>query len=154
MKARLITDNDLTEAVINACPICTIGMVDSNNMPYTLPFNFGYDKGIFYIHSGPEGQKIQVLKNNPNVCVVMSADHQMYHQSEQVACSYGMKYKSVMIRGTVEFIEDLEEKALALSIIMRHYTKREDYRYSEPSLKNVQVMKIIPVQTDCKYFGY
>lgn len=154
MKERMITDSNLINAVINACEVCFVGMVDGNNMPYTLPFNFGYDDGILYIHSGPEGHKIEVLQQNPNVCIAMSTGHQMHHQSEEVACSYGMKYKSVLIRGKVEFIDELDEKARVMNIVMRHYVNRDDFKYSIPALKNVKVMRIVPETIDCKYFGY
>jgi uncharacterized protein len=154
MKSRMITDQSLTDAVISVCDVCFVGMVDENNMPYTIAMNFGYLDGIIYLHSGPNGKKIGVLRNNPNVCLVMSTAHEMYHQSDNVACSYGMKYKSVMITGKIEFIEDLEEKVNALSAVMKQYTGREDFRYSQPSLKNVTVMKVIPGKTECKYFGY
>jgi nitroimidazol reductase NimA-like FMN-containing flavoprotein (pyridoxamine 5'-phosphate oxidase superfamily) len=150
----MITDQTLIDAVINGCEACFVGMVDENNMPYTLPFNFGYRDGILYIHSGPKGRKLDILKNNPHVCVAMSTDHEMYHQSEDVACSYGMKYKSILIKGKAEFLTDIEDKVLALSVVMKQYTKREDYRYSLPSLKNVQVMRIVPESVECKYFGY
>lgn len=154
MKARIIEDKSTMEAIIAACDVCFVGMVDQQGMPYNLPFNFGYCDGIFYIHSGPEGRKIDVLHNNPNVCIVMSTGHQMYNQSESVACSYGMKYKSVMIRGKVEFLNDLDEKAKALNVIMGQYTDRKDFSYNTPALKNVQVMRIVPEKIDCKYFGY
>lgn len=154
MKERMITDSNLINAVINACEVCFVGMVDGNNMPYTLPFNFGYDDGILYLHSGPEGHKIKVLQQNPNVCIAMSTGHQMYHQSEEVACSYGMKYKSVLIRGKVEFIDELDEKARVMNIVMHHYVNRDDFKYSVPALKNVKVMRIVPETIDCKYFGY
>ena len=154
MKARIIEDKSTMEEVISACDVCFVGMVDMQGMPYTLPFNFGYRDGIFYIHSGPVGKKIEVLRNNPNVCIVMSTGHEMYNQSENVACSYGMKYKSVMIRGKVDFLNDLEEKAKALNVIMGQYTSRNDFSYNTPALKNVQVMRIVPEKIDCKYFGY
>ncbi len=154
MKARMITDNSLIDEVIAACEVCYVGMVDQNNMPYTLGFNFGYFDKVLYLHGGPTGTKIDILRNNPNVCIIMSTAHQMYHQSENVACSFGMKYKSVLIRGKVEFIEDLEEKVLALTHVMRQYTKREDFRYGQPSLKNVTVFKVVPEKMECKYFGY
>ncbi|HLN53797.1 MAG TPA: pyridoxamine 5'-phosphate oxidase family protein [Lentimicrobium sp.] len=154
MKSRFITEQSLIDEVIRACDVCYIGMVDENEMPYTLPFNFGYENGKLLIHSGPGGHKLEVLRRNPNVCVVFSTAHEMYHQSENVACSYSMKYKSVVLKGKVEFIEEIEEKVLALSVVMKHYTQREDFRYSMPSLKNVNVMRIIPKSMECKYFGY
>lgn len=154
MKSRMITDQSLTDAVINACDVCFVGMVDENNKPYTLPLNFGYHDGIIYLHTGPKGKKLEILRKNPNICLVMSTGHEMYHQSENVACSYAMRYKSVMVSGKVAFIDDLDEKVNALSAIMKQYTGREDYRYSQPALKNVTVMKVIAEKTECKYFGY
>lgn len=154
MKARFITDDSLIEQVITSCEICTVGMVDENNLPYAIPLNFGYAEGVIYLHSGPKGRKLEILKHNPEVCIVMSTGHEMYIQSENVACSYGMKYKSVMMKGKVEFIEDIDDKVQALSMIMKQYTQREDYRYSVPALKNVTVMKVVPETTECKYFGY
>ncbi len=154
MKARFITDQSLIEEVIRACEVCYIGMVDEDNLPYTLPFNFGYKDGVLIIHSSQGGHKNEVLKKNPNVCVVFSTAHQMYHQSENVACSFGMKYKSVVLKGSVEYIEDIEEKVLALNEVMKQYTQREDFKYSMPSLKNVCVMRIVPKSVECKYFGY
>lgn len=154
MKARFITDNSLIEQVITSCEVCTVGMVDENNLPYTIPLNFGYANGVLYLHSGPKGRKLEILRQKPYVCIVMSAGHEMYVQSENVACSYGMKYKSVMMKGKVEFIEDIDDKVQALSLIMKQYTDREDYRYSVPALKNVTVMKVVPDSTECKYFGY
>lgn len=154
MKARFITDDSLIEQVITSCEVCTVGMVDENNLPYTIPLNFGYAEGVLYLHSGPKGRKLEILRHNPEVCIVMSTGHEMYVQSENVACSYGMKYKSVMMKGKVEFIEDIDDKVQALSLIMKQYTQREDYRYSVPALKNVTVMKVVPETTECKYFGY
>lgn len=154
MKARMVTDSEVIDQVIHSAKVCYVGMVDESNMPYTLGFNFGYENGTLYLHCGPHGRKLDILRNNPNICVMISTDHQMYHQSENVACSYGMKYKSVMLRGKVEFVSDIEEKVLILSKIMKQYTEREDYRYSLPSLKNVTVMKLTPEKTECKFFGY
>ncbi len=154
MKSRFITDQSRIEEIISACDVCYIGMVDEGEMPYTLPFNFGYKDGTLFIHSGPGGHKTEVLKRNPNVCVVFSTAHEMYHQSEDVACSFSMKYKSVILKGKVEFIEDIEEKVQALSVVMKQYTQRENFRYSMPALKNVNVMRIVPTSFECKYFGY
>lgn len=154
MKARVITDKSLTEAVISSCDVCVVGMVDKENLPYTIPLNFGYHDGVLYLHTGPSGRKVEVLKNNPKVCIVMSTDHKMYHQSEEVACSYGMRYKSVMIKGEVEFITDMDEKINALNIVMKNYSPKTDFQYSEPALKNVNVMRVVPASIECKFFGY
>lgn len=154
MKGRFITLTEEIERLITSCEACYVGMVDQDNKPYTLPFNFGFEDGILYLHSAPIGRKIDVLSKNPNVCVAFSTAHELYLQSEDVACSYGMKYKSVLIEGEVEFIDDFDEKIRVLNIIMRQYTKRADFKYNAPSVKNVAVMRIKASSVSAKAFGY
>lgn len=150
----MITLPEAITEIVRACEVCNVGMVDQENMPYTLPFNFGYDEGKVYLHSAPVGRKIEILRNNPNVCISFSTAHVLYKQSEQVACSFGMKYKSVLIKGKVEFIEDYDEKIRILNCIMKQYTKRDDFSYSAPSVINVAVMKVVADSIEAKAFGY
>lgn len=154
MKGRMITLPETIAEIITACEVCSVGMIDQDNMPYTLPFNFGFENETVYLHSAPSGKKIEVLKSNPNVCIVFSTAHELYKQSENVACSYGMRYKSVLVRGKVEFIEDFDEKKRILNIIMKQYTKRDDFAYSVPSVNGVAVMKVIADKIEAKAFGY
>ncbi|MBL7905189.1 MAG: pyridoxamine 5'-phosphate oxidase family protein [Bacteroidales bacterium] len=154
MKARMITLPEAIEEIVRSCDVCSVGMVDENNMPYTLPFNFGFENNTVYLHSAPVGKKISVLRNNPYVCIAFSTAHQLYKQSPEVACSYGMRYKSVLVFGKVEFIEDPAEKIGILNIIMRQYTQRGDFSYSDPSVKNVAVMKVVTDRIEAKAFGY
>ena len=127
--------------IISCCEVCYVGMVDEDNLPYVLPFNFGIKDDIIYLHSAPEGRKIDILNTKPDVCIAFSTGHELYHQHEQVACSYGMKFKSVLVSGKVSFIEDYDAKIEALNIIMHHYTPRE-FAYNAPAVNNVKVFKV------------
>lgn len=40
MHHRFITDQKEIDEIINKCPVCYVSMVDENNQPYVLPFNF------------------------------------------------------------------------------------------------------------------
>jgi nitroimidazol reductase NimA-like FMN-containing flavoprotein (pyridoxamine 5'-phosphate oxidase superfamily) len=131
-----------------------VAMVDMNGKPYVLPFNFGYKDGRLYIHSGPEGKKIDIWKKNPEVCVSFSSDYKMNVRHEDVACSYSMKYKSVLIHGTVKFIDDLDEKARVLNIIMEKYSGRADFTYGKPALVNVAVFEIEPNKIESRAYLY
>ncbi len=142
MNSYPINKTEELAAVINACDVCYVSMVDEEQKPYVLPFNFGYDGNYLYLHSGSEGKKMDILAHNNNVCIVFSTNHELYHQNEKVACSWGMKYKSVMLYGQNEFIDDLHQKADILNIIMKKYSGKDDFCYSDPSLKNVTIFKI------------
>lgn len=140
--------------IVTSCEVCSVGMVDKDNLPYVLPFNFGYEDQTVYLHSSQTGRKIDILKENPQVCIAFSTAHQLYKQSENVACSYGMRYKSVLVRGKVEFITDFDEKVRILNVIMKQYTKRDDFAYSTPSVMGVAVMKVVAEKIEAKAFGY
>lgn len=129
------------EVIIKKCQVCHVAMVDEQGKPYVLPFNFGYHRGVVYLHSDKKGKKIDILKNNPAVCINFSTDHDLFKAHDHVACSYGMAYRSVLVYGKVEFIEDNNQKIEALNIFMKQYANR-DFTYSEPSVNNVCVLKI------------
>jgi uncharacterized protein len=151
-KRRIILKETEKEEIISKCDCCYIGMVDENNHPYVLPYNFGYKDKCIYLHSGQTGKKIEILKKNNRVCAVFSISQGMSAQNEDVACSYIWSYKSVICYGRVEFIEDYEKKVEALNMIMKHYIQR-DFTYSAPSVNNVLVYKVVVEEMTGKEFG-
>lgn len=136
------------EEIINKAEICHMAMVDGDK-PYVLPFNYGYKDKTIYLHSGPGGKKFDVLKKNNNVSLSFETDSVLNIRNEYVACSYSMKFKSVLVTGKVEFIEEPEKKVEALNIIMKQYCGRDDFKYNAPAIKNVVVFKI----TDAEFTG-
>ena len=79
-----------------------------------------------------------------HVCITLSIGHELVYQDIQVGCSYRVKSKSVICRGRVTFVHDMEEKRRILDILMKHYT---DYpvQYSDPAVRNVCIWKV-PVE--------
>lgn len=145
--------DDLIKEIIDKCDVCYIGMVDINNMPYVLPFNFGFINNCIYLHSAKTGKKIDILKNNPDVCIAFSTDHLLLYQNEHVACSFRMKSRSVIAYGKVQFIDDYDEKINVLNIIMQKYTGKS-FTYSTPAVKNVEIF-IVPIDSiTVKESGY
>ena len=154
MKSRSIIDRKELDEIINKCRFCSLGMVSPEGEPYVLHFNFGYSDDYIYFHGDSKGRKIDILKSNSRVCLFFSSDHQLYNQHEKVACSYSMKYRSVIVHGDAEFIDDHEDKVRALNIIMKQYTGREDFKYSVPAVANVAVWKVRVSAITGKAFGY
>ncbi len=153
MKTLIIEDKQRLESIILQSEACFVGITDLEGNPYVVPMNFGYDNDdILYLHSGPEGSKLEMLEHNNNICITFSVGHELVYQHEKVACSYSMRSESVMCRGKVEFIEDLTEKRKALDIIMRHYTPKE-FSYSDPAVRNVKVWKVPVAEMTGKIFG-
>lgn len=140
-KTTFLNELSEIEIIIKKCQVCHVAMVDQEGKPYVLPFNFGYHDGTVYLHSDGKGKKIDILKNNSSVCINFTTDHELFLAHEHVACSYGMAYRSVLVYGDVEFIEDYDAKIEALNIFMKQYADR-DFTYSKPAVENVCVYKV------------
>jgi nitroimidazol reductase NimA-like FMN-containing flavoprotein (pyridoxamine 5'-phosphate oxidase superfamily) len=153
MKNRLLTDKKEIIDIIRRSQWCHMAMNDPDGKPYVLPFNFGFRNDVIYMHGSQKGKKIDLLKNNPAVCINFSIDHVLKYQSEQVACSWSMKFRSVLCYGRVEFIDEFEGKTAALDIIMSQYSDRK-FTYNPPSLREVCVWKVVVEKFEGKVYGY
>ena len=153
MKYRILTNRSQMEEIILKCQVCHLSMVDQEGLPYVLPFNFGYEDGVIYFHSAEKGRKIAILHNNPNVCVEFSTDYFLRSQNQAVACSYTMNYRSVLVYGKVEFIDDQEERKKVMGIIMRNYVAG-DFKYNPPSIREVSCWKVRIEKLEGKVNGY
>lgn len=153
MNNKEITDKKEIEDIINSIPVCHIAIVD-NEMPYSLPFNFGYKDNVIYLHSGKGGRKYEILQKNNNICISMERDSILNIRHENVACSYSMKFKSVIIFGKVIFLEDFDEKCTAMNIIMKHYSGRDHFKYNAPAINNVEIYKVEIEKITARKRGY
>ena len=52
-----IKDSAIIEQILSGAVICRIAMADGD-VPYLLPFNYGYRDRRIYIHSAPSGRKL------------------------------------------------------------------------------------------------
>lgn len=152
MPTKWIEEKEQQEEIIKTCDSCALAMVDQDGKPYVVIMNYGYKDGYMYFHGDPKGKKMDILRQNPNVSITMSTGHSLYHQNENVACSYGMNYKSVLAEGVIEFVEDLDSKTDALNIIMSQYTARE-FSYNDPAVKQVCIFKVKLTNLKAKNFG-
>jgi nitroimidazol reductase NimA-like FMN-containing flavoprotein (pyridoxamine 5'-phosphate oxidase superfamily) len=73
IKDKEVTDIRIIEQIIMNNSICRIGLCN-NNQPYVVPMNFGYKNNCLYIHSTKQGKKIDILKDNPNICFEVEED--------------------------------------------------------------------------------
>ena len=153
MKNRKINFKPEMETIIGKCQSCCIAMVDPEGKPYVIPMNFGYKDDVIYFHGAQKGKKVDVLRNNPDVCVVFSTDHDLRYVDEEVACSWGMRYRSVIVYGKAEFVEDPEEKVRCLNIIMANYSNRK-FDYNDPAIREVMVFKVKAERMEGRVYGY
>lgn len=135
---RQIRDNIDLESILRSARICHLSMVDDGR-PYVVPLNFGYEDGALYFHSAPEGRKIDVLGRNPDVCFSIIAEHELV--TNERACSWTARFRSVTGTGKASILTDRQEKEKGLTVLMSQYSNCE-YDFSQENLDRVVVIKV------------
>ena len=137
-----VTDIQEIQSILDKCKILHLGLVD-DGMPYIVPMNYGYimeQKELTLImHCAVKGYKLDVIAQNPICCFEMECDVQPFEGKK--ACQYGTAYASLMGRGRIEIVEDVEEKIQLMTIFMKSQTGR-DFEFNDKLLSIVTMLKI------------
>ncbi|MDD1764364.1 MAG: pyridoxamine 5'-phosphate oxidase family protein [Methanobacteriaceae archaeon] len=123
-----------------------------DNRPYLVPMNFGYDGNCIYLHSAPEGHKIDILKKNNRVCFEVDVRTQIVGDSKP--CNWGMRYYSVIGFGRAHFLDEIKDKRDAINVIMKKYSPESSFKYSSRDLEGVTIIKIEIDKLTGKKSGY
>jgi nitroimidazol reductase NimA-like FMN-containing flavoprotein (pyridoxamine 5'-phosphate oxidase superfamily) len=149
-KEKEITDTKIIGDILASAEVCRLAMVDDGE-PYIVPLNYGYRDNALYVHSAPEGRKIDILKRGGKVCFEVESASAIVRHAEP--CHWGAKARSLIGYGSVEIITDLEEKKRGLDVIMAHYGKAGPNAYDEKQLRAVVILRISIESVTCKQLG-
>ncbi len=144
-KDKEISDVEEIYKIIRKADFCYVAM-SRHNRPYMVPMNFGFCEDCIYLHSASEGLKMDILKENPLVCIGIVTDAQLERSLNP--CNNGMAYSSVLIFGRAEFpLEELEKKR-ALSCIVQHYSENTGENGMEISNQNLDKLTVLKVKIE------
>ena len=129
--------------IIDAYKVFRLAMV-AEGRPYLVPLNFGYayegGQFEFYFHSALQGRKLDLLRQNPQVCFELDCGHALV--PADLPCGYSYRYASVIGEGTVELVEEPARKVLYLQRLLRHQTG-QDFPLQEEQAASVAVGRIL-----------
>jgi len=151
MRTHFIEDRDEINAILKKCRTCYVAMSD-NDVPYVLPMNVGIEGDRVILHSAQEGRMWETIKKNPKVCISWTLGEGIAWQDQQVGCSYRVQSKSVIIEGTVEFIDDDVEKERLFRQFMTQYSDLP-FKFNAPAIRNVGVFVVPITRLTAKVFG-
>ena len=103
-----------------------------DDKPYSLPLNFVRIDDNLYFHGSKKGRKIDILKANLfasfSVVEPYSVISSYFSSKENLACPATHFFKSVIIDGKIEFVENYEEKVQAVAALMQKLQKEGKYK--------------------------
>lgn len=137
-----IVDKAELNRLLKAGKYAVIGMANGNE-PYVVSLSYGYDEAntCLYFHCAPVGEKIDYLNANPNACATIIEDRgYVKGKCEHV-------YSSLVIRGTIEILQSVEEKKRGLRVLVQHLEDDPDsiidpYITGEQSYDQVSILRL------------
>jgi nitroimidazol reductase NimA-like FMN-containing flavoprotein (pyridoxamine 5'-phosphate oxidase superfamily) len=151
MRTHFIHDRKEIDSILKQCKTCYVAM-SVEDVPYVLPMNFALDGDRIILHSAQSGRMWETIKRNPKVCINWILGEDLAWQDEQVACSYRVKSKSVIVEGTAEIVDDLVEKERIIRQFMTQYSELP-FKFSEPAVRNVGILLVPISKLSAKEFG-
>lgn len=149
-REREVTDINEIKSILDTAKVLHLGLVDGDE-PYVVPMNYGYTmvdgKLTVYLHGARRGHKLDLIRANPKVFFELDCGITPFEGD--IACRYGITYESVMGRGTAEIVEDIEEKKLALSVLMKTQTGK-DFDFEDKMAEIVSVIRIDVIEYTAK----
>ena len=121
LKDRAITDEGEIKRLLREGKFITIALCRDNE-PYIVTINYGYAelKHALYFHCAGKGLKLEFIKQNPEVCATILED--MGYQ-ERICTHF---YQTLVIRGKLNIVENLEEKKYGMDVLLEHLEKDPD----------------------------
>jgi len=135
---REITDKKAIEAIFQKASICHLAFND-RGYPHVVPMNFGYKDGCIYLHSAPEGRKIDLIKKNGKVAFEVCI-YDGPHKGG-APCGWNFSYRCVMGTGKISIIKDPKLKRKAVDILIKHYSKAK-YKLLADRMKNMVMLRL------------
>ncbi|GAC1634419.1 MAG: pyridoxamine 5'-phosphate oxidase family protein [Candidatus Acidiferrum sp.] len=115
--------------------VCHVGFI-ADGQPYVIPTNYGRVGDKLYLHGSAASRMLRTLSAGIPVCVTVTlVDGLVLARS---AFHHSVNYRSVVILGTAELVDEPTEKMEALRLFTEHIMKG---RWDEIRWPNEQEMK-------------
>lgn len=113
-------DSQWALQVMRKAPYITVSFVRADGKAYGVPLSLAStDDMTWYFHCAPEGDKLDAIAANPEVC--LSAVTKCAPTVGPKDGSFTLQYRSAIAFGRAELVEDDDEKIAALRAISQRF---------------------------------
>ena len=113
--------------------------------PYITPVNYVISQGKLYFHCRKTGRKLDNIAANPRVCFEVSRTDKAVFSADR-ACACATRYTSVLAFGSAQTVDDPEEKAARLNLLMSRYAAGRSF---EPvTIENAGACAVVEILID------
>jgi nitroimidazol reductase NimA-like FMN-containing flavoprotein (pyridoxamine 5'-phosphate oxidase superfamily) len=135
-------DAETVFQILDSAFVCHVGF-SVDGQPFVIPTNYGRSGTTLYLHGSSASRMLKTLSSGVPVCVTVThVDGLVLARS---AFHHSVNYRSVVILGNAQLVEDPAEKMEALRIFTEHVVKgrwQEIRRPTEQELKATTVLAL------------
>ncbi|NDJ22296.1 pyridoxamine 5'-phosphate oxidase family protein [Nostoc sp. B(2019)] len=143
-------ERDTIYQILDEGLICNVGFV-VDGQPFVIPTAYGRVDDTLYIHGSPASRMLRSLQKGIDICVTVTLlDGLVLARS---AFHHSMNYRSVVIFGTAELVQDAEQKLVALRAFTEHVIPERWQEVRSPSrseLAGTSVLSLPLVEASAK----
>ena len=126
----LVLSQEEAIAIVDENQFAVLCLNDPAGRPYGLPMDYVRQGNSLYFHGSKEGRKVNSMKATPWACAVIIGENEI------VPNKFGRKYKSVIVEGGIELIDEPEFKRKVMTWVV----KRKSPDYFEKGLTVIKKM--------------
>ncbi len=126
----LVLSQEEAIAIVDENQFAVLCLNDPAGRPYGLPMDYVRQGNSLYFHGSKEGRKVNSMKATPWACAVIIGENEI------VPNKFGRKYKSVIVEGGIELIDEPEFKRQVMTWVV----KRKSPDYFEKGLTVIKKM--------------
>ena len=138
-------DSQWALEVMRKAPYITVSFTRADGTAYGVPLSLASkDDNVWYSHCAPEGDKLDAIAVNPEVC--LSAVTKCQPTVGPKDGTFTLQYRSAIAFGKAEVVTDDYEKVLALRLISQRFLPKHMDAFEEAverSLHRTVVVRII-----------
>lgn len=143
-------DRETVYGILDEGFICHVGFAPEGQ-PFVIPTGYARVDDKLYIHGSQASRMLKTLSGGLDACVTVTIiDGLVLARS---AFHHSMNYRSVVIFGRAEIVEDREEKIEALVALSEHFIRGRWAEVREPTeqeLKATTVLSLPLVEASAK----
>lgn len=136
-------DRETVYKILDEAFVCHVGFT-VENQPFVIPTAYGRKDDVLYIHGSAASRLMREMSKNIDVCVTVTLiDGLVLARS---AFHHSINYRSVVIFGKAEIVEDKTEKNEALRIFTEHIIQNRWDEIREPNPKELKATTVLKLE--------
>lgn len=138
-------DRETVYSILDEALVCHVGFV-VDGQPFVIPTSYGRVGDTLYVHGSAASRMMRSLSGKIPVCVTVTLiDGLVLARS---AFHHSVNYRSVVIFGQAELVEDEPGKMAALAAITEHIVPGRWAEVREPNAQELKATTVLAVSLE------